>query len=115
MGFVSSFIRSRRRLSTADSPRPNTRRVRERITPSLRRASQGTARSRNMGRHSLGGPGSMTTQVPSASKAQPGAVPQALSRIWQSSGRYACWRLLSVISFPMRWKKQRMPSAHSGW
>ena len=34
--------------------------------------------SRNMGTHSLGGPGSMSTILPSASKAQPGAVPQRL-------------------------------------
>ena len=85
------------------------------MTPSLSRASQGMARSRNMGRHSLGGPGSITTYVPPASKAQPGAVPQALSKMWQSSGRYACWRLLSVISFPMRRKKRWMAWAHSGW
>ena len=66
---------------------PNTRRVLERMTPSLRAASQGMARSRNMGRHSLGGPGSMTTRFPPLSKAQPGAVPQALSNMVQPSGR----------------------------
>ena len=31
-----------------------------------------------MGTHSLGGPGSMSTIFPAASKAQPGAVPQLL-------------------------------------
>ena len=40
---VSAFIRSRSSVSTSDSPEPNTRRVRERMTPSLSRASHGAA------------------------------------------------------------------------
>ena len=58
--------------------------------PWLSRASQGAAFSRNMGMHSRGGPGSITTSLFPLWKAQPGAVPQGLSRMWQPSGSQAC-------------------------
>ena len=44
-----------------------------------------------LGRHSLGGPGSMMTWTPSASKAQPGAEPQSFTRTVHPSGSMACW------------------------
>ena len=45
--------------------------------------------------HSWGGPGSISTWTPSASKAQPGAVPTGLSNTVQPSGSSACWVLFS--------------------
>ena len=40
--------------------------------------------------------------------AQPGAVPQSLSKTVQFSGRYACFSLLGVIFRPMVSKNARM-------
>lgn len=63
---------------------------------------------------SKGGPGSMSTWVPSASKAQPGAVPTGLSKMTQSAGNSACWRLFSgMVRCTFRAKYARMPSSTS--
>ena len=82
-----AFILSRSRFSTADSPMPKIWRVRLTMAPSVQSRRKGTARSRNMGLHSEGGPGSMTTRTPSDSKPQPGAVPQSFWKGTQPSGR----------------------------
>ena len=54
----------------------------------------------NIGSHSFGGPGSMTTILPSASKPQPGAVPHSLWKMVQPSGTRACWKVFSVSLRP---------------
>ena len=61
------------------------------ISSSESRLRYGMAQRRNMGMHSLGGPGSMRTCTPSASKAQPGAVPHSLWKGTHPSGSMA-WR-----------------------
>ena len=76
---------------------PNMRTLCDRIRLSLRAASSGRTRCSSSGPHSSGGPGSIMTRQPSASKAQAGAVPQSLTSTVHPSGRYTCWRWFSVI------------------
>ena len=58
----------------------------------------GRTRCSSMGRISRGGPGSMITSTPSASKQQPGAVPQSFLSAVEPAGSMTCWRLFGVIS-----------------
>jgi len=53
-----------------------------------------------MGSSSFGGPGSITSTLPSCSSHNPGAVPKGLASGSARSGRRACLRLLGVIFRP---------------
>ena len=87
------------------SPRPNTRMLRDTMQPPASLYRYGIAHSFHIGLHSRGGPGSMRTCLPSASNAQPGAVPHRLVNTVQPSGSHACFSLFLVISRPMVLKK----------
>ena len=65
--------------------------------------------------HSRGGPGSMSTWVPSAWKATPGAVPQSLSSTVHPSGTMACWKLFSVTGVPRWANRSRIRWAEGSW
>ena len=56
----------------------------------------------------------MSTCLPYASNAQPGAVPHSFTNTVQPSGSHACFSLFGVISRPMVWKKPLMRSSE-GW
>ena len=89
VGFVMRFISSAKISSTELSPRPKMRTECDTISSSESLRRYGSALSRNMALHSLGGPGIITTILPSFSKPQPGAVPQLLWNTVQPSGSIA--------------------------
>ena len=89
LGLVMAFISQAKISSTALSPMPKMLMVWETIFSSDSWRRYGIALFSSMMRHSFGGPGSMTTTLPSFSKAQPGAVPAVLWNTVQPSGSSA--------------------------
>ena len=102
LGLLMAFISAANMSSTPLSPMPKMRMEWETICSSESFFRYGTAYLRNIGMHSLGGPGIITTTLPSFSKAQPGAVPHSLWKTVLPSGSIACVKLLAV-------------KARSGW
>ena len=78
VGFSMAFISSLKIWSTLLSPIPKILTEWDTISSLERLFRYGTALSANIVLHSFGGPGTIITIFPCASKAQPGAVPQVL-------------------------------------
>ena len=96
MGLVP-WINPSSRSSTADSPKPETRRIRVKIKPPVYGFSLGIASCSHIRYISLGTPGMATMICLSFSTHQPGAVPRGLGRASAEGINVACLTLRSGI------------------
>ncbi|OPZ68273.1 MAG: hypothetical protein BWY81_00909 [Firmicutes bacterium ADurb.Bin467] len=101
VGF-SLWNRSISFVSTIDSPTPKIRKNRDSMCAPDRSRRYGASCRSNMSISSRGGPGSTATAFLPDSTMQPGAVPCKFGMMIAPRGKYACFRLFSVISRPMR-------------